>query len=925
MQGLSREKAESRIAALEEQVRRLAQEKDAALAEACQVREALLRSEAIFRRLAEVNLVGVGFGDTQGKVSFVNDEMLRMMGYTREDFEAGRINWLECLAPECRADHPRLTEALLRDGEISGYECAFLRPDGGRTPYLGTAALVTPGEDFHVSIALDLTKIRAAEYALRESDQRLRLAVSAAGLGVFEWAVSSDTARWENERMYEIFGRTREEGALSLEAFYEEVLESEDRETFDRVITAAMGREKLFRIACRIRRRNDGERRWIKASGRFEFEAEGSPRRFVGVIEDVTGAKLAEVAMAKQQELLQGTFDNIPVLLVMWNPHLQRFTLNRHAEAVLGWTSDDANDGNFMDKVYPDPDYAAEVAAYMHSLESGWHEWVCTTKGGEKVPIDWANIRLSDETMIGIGVDLREHKRAEGALRESEERLRLALDAAYVILFEWNIQRNEVRRFESREPALPATTADKLGTLEEVVKAAHPDDRELFKASVHDALEHVDGEYECEYRLLRPDGEIVWLNERGRVERDVEGRPVRLIGLSQDITERKRANEALKKAKDAADKANQAKSEFLATMSHEIRTPMTTFLMALDHLLQIDKSPERRHLLKMADQSARHLRSLIDDILDVARIESGKVEIEEMPFDLHACLRGAVDMFALAAQEKDLRLELQVAAEVPEMVVGDPSRLGQVLINLVGNAVKFTHEGQVRVSVRRWDDLLEFAVFDTGIGIPEEKCESIFKSFTQADGSLTRQYGGTGLGLAICKGLVELMGGEIFVRSKPGKCSVFTFTLPMRSAQGQKSTSAESVPEPAWRYKAAARILLAEDEPMIREMLTMMLATKGWQAETARSGREAVEKWAEGDFDIILMDLQMPEMDGLEATRKIRTGEAKVGRKTCIVGLTAHAQLEIEDACLKAGMDRVLTKPVRMAELYTVIDSCLSV
>ncbi|WP_027716583.1 response regulator [Desulfuromonas sp. TF] len=383
-------------------------------------------------------------------------------------------------------------------------------------------------------------------------------------------------------------------------------------------------------------------------------------------------------------------------------------------------------------------------------------------------------------------------------------------------------------------------------------------------------------------------------------------------------------NRELQRATEKAEAATKAKSEFLAHMSHEIRTPMTVFLAVIEHLRQIDENPERRHLLDMADQSARRLRFLIDDILDFSRIEARRVDLKEETFDLRSCMREAVEMFDLSAREKDLRLETEVSPDTPPVVLGDPSRLGQVLINLVGNAVKFTHEGGVRISVQPREDLLEFSVIDSGIGIPEEKRHLLFQSFSQIDSTFQRQYGGTGLGLAISKGLVELMGGRIEVQGRKEGGSIFTFTLPLKAAESGKLSSPETLSKKSGGESPSAHILLAEDEPIIRELITLLLARRGWQADTAESGREAIEKWEGGEFDIVLMDLQMPAMNGLEASREIRKREAEGDRRTCIIGLTAHSWGEIMDDCLKAGMDEVLTKPVQMDDLYSAIDRCLS-
>jgi signal transduction histidine kinase/ActR/RegA family two-component response regulator len=389
----------------------------------------------------------------------------------------------------------------------------------------------------------------------------------------------------------------------------------------------------------------------------------------------------------------------------------------------------------------------------------------------------------------------------------------------------------------------------------------------------------------------------------------------------EDITVRKEM-EACNAAKAVAEDANRAKSEFLANMSHEIRTPMTAFMMALELLLQIDKDPERRQLLTMADQSAKSLRALLENILDFSRIEARQVEIEEEPFNLPACVQSTVQMMSGKAREKNLQLEVDIPSEIPATIFGDPDRLKQILLHLIDNAIKFTRQGEVRVSVDLRGDHLDFAVSDTGIGIPKEKKDLIFQRFSQADGSFTRRYGGAGIGLAIAKGLVELMGGQLGMRARPGDGSIFFFTLPLKTAMGDRTAPAEDRAEAIAAPFASARILLVEDEPMIREMILTVLTLRGWQAETAGNGREAVQKWQEKNFDLILMDLQMPEMNGLEATRKIRAAEN--GRRVYILGLTAHTRHEVKVECLAAGMDKVLIKPVQIKELCSAIDNCLA-
>jgi PAS domain S-box-containing protein len=304
-----------------------------------------------------------------------------------------------------------------------------------------------------------------------------------------------------------------------------------------------------------------------------------------------------------------------------------------------------------------------------------------------------------------------------------------------------------------------------------------PDDRRLIELQGVPSLQK-EGRWSGEVRFRHfKTGEPIYTWWNAFVIRDEAGNPAAWATISPNLNNIK----SLEAAQTAAVEASRAKSEFLAKMSHEIRTPMTIFMAATEHLLELETIPERREVLELAGQSAQRLHSLIDDILDFSRIEAGRVSVQDEPFNLRSCMRDTVALMTIAARRKKLRLEIVVAPEVPHVISGDSDRLGQVLINLIGNAVKFTEKGEVKVSVERREQALHFAVADTGIGIPEGKRSLLFQSFSQVESSLTRKYGGTGLGLAICKGLVELMGGKITVDSREGGGSIFAFSLPLKT------------------------------------------------------------------------------------------------------------------------------------------------
>lgn len=424
-------------------------------------------------------------------------------------------------------------------------------------------------------------------------------------------------------------------------------------------------------------------------------------------------------------------------------------------------------------------------------------------------------------------------------------------------------------------------------------------------------------------KIQRFDGKFRIVNNSAAPVVDDNGQIIGSAISIQDITSLWDFAKELREAKSAAEEASRAKSDFLANMSHEIRTPMTVFMSAIEQLRQTDRDPEHGQLLDLAAKSSQRLHALVSEILDFSKIEARRVELNEDWFSVRDCLQAAVEMLVGKARQKNLRLELDVSPTIPENILGDRYRLDQVLINLIGNAIKFTDEGEVKVAVRRHAGNLEFTVSDTGIGIPEEMHRQIFQTFSQVDSSPTRKYGGTGLGLAISKGLVELMGGRIGVRSRLGHGSVFTFTLPVKSAKATRTDQSDEIRQPVAEDSPETHILLVEDNPLVRDVVLMTLSRRSWRTTTAGTGREAVEKWLAGHFDAILMDLQMPDMDGLEATREIRRQEAGKRKPVGIIGLTAHANRAIQQECLAAGMNDVLVKPFESASLFAAIERCL--
>ena len=664
---------------------------------------------------------------------------------------------------------------------------------------------------------------------------------------------------------------------------------------------AAVSRQQILRFA-------DGQRRDTLYWGRGFRLADGRPGGLLGVVVDISDTKAAERRARDAEAQLSRLLESSPIGVVLTGDRLPVFA-NARACEMAGLPRDAFMRTPVIDR-YVDPAQREAALAALAAGEpvvdrevalrraDGATYWVLLSMAygsfaGQRVVLSWT-------------YDITERRAAERQVRK----LSLAVEHSPVMV----LISHRAGRVEYANPHFTQVSGHALADLGDALPPMCDADgtpRDL-QAEVWAALSS-GGEWRGECQMQRRDGSRVWVSVAvsGLAERD--GDISHGIWVLEDASARKAAETALRRAKQLAEEATQAKSRFLANMSHEIRTPMNA-IIGLSHLcLGTRLDPTQRDYVDKIHRAGTALLGVINDVLDVSRVEAGRLPLDASPFSLDEVLDQLVGLFGEQARSKQLALLVSVSPSVPGRLVGDAMRLGQVLTNLVGNAIKFTERGEVALTVRaeaRHGDRvrLQFAVRDTGIGLSPNQVEDLFQPFAQADASTTRKFGGSGLGLSICRHLVRLMGGDVAVHSEPGVGSTFLFEVDLGVAD-EAAPAAERAPDAA--DLGGLRVLVVEDNPVNLLIAETLLAEQGVTVETAGNGREAVDRMQRTDLpavDAVLMDVQMPEMDGLEATRLLRADPRFA--TVPILAMTAHAMADERAACLAAGMNDHLTKPV---------------
>jgi PAS domain S-box-containing protein len=878
----------------------------------------------------------------------VNDAACRMMGYTREEYQRLSLTDIQPAADE--ATVRATVEKILAEGS-AGLQTQHRRKDGTVFDiFLNIRPIRLRGRDCLVAVWRDVSEQKRARKKLADSEQRLRLAMSATKMAVWEYDFTTNALFWSPE-LYALFGiapiAPSRDLLLSLE-------HEEDRGISEAAMQKAIADRTPYHARYRVVL--GGETHWVEDRGVIEYTPDGQPRRVVGLVKDITAEMNAAQELAQSRTVLRTVIDSVP-MRIFWkdrdlrylgcNPVFAQDAGKTHPDDLVG-KDDFAMAWTDQADLYRTDDRAVMTSgrAKLNFVEPQ------STPDGRTIYLRTSKAPLRDSRgeifgILGIYDDITEQKLAELELANHRHHLEELVGERTADLRALH-KRLVDTQFAMEKVGIGITwndvdsgrimyanhfAADLLGyTPEELTGLTVPDidpnfpmDRYLQTVAVIRSQGHI----QFETRQRTKDGRMIPVEMTVYHHEGSDYSPPRLITFVTDIARRKETEEALIQAKAAAEAANLAKSAFLANMSHEIRTPLNA-ITGMAHLIRRSGlTPEQSRRMDTLVGSGQHLLGIINAILELSKIEAGKVTLDSAPLAVDDLVDRVVSILRDRADAKHLEIRTEVDA-LPQGLQGDAVRLQQALLNYAGNAIKFTETGHITLRVRSMadtpgDTLVRFEVEDTGIGVAPETVHKLFGSFEQADNSITRKYGGTGLGLAITRRFAELMGGEVGVESVLGAGSTFWFTARLAKGEPVASDGRGLAPVAAEallrRDHAGARLLLAEDDPVNQEIALHLLQEVGLEADVANDGVEAVDLAGRNDYAVILMDMQMPRLDGLEATRHIRRLPRR--EHVPIVAMTANAFAEDRQRCLDAGMDDFIPKPVETELLYSTLLSWL--
>ncbi len=798
-----------------------------------------------------------------------------------------------------------------------------------------SAFRTSPG--YFVSILEDITEKKNSDIELMKTKSRLQYLVSESPAVIYTFSIiNTPQINFVSDNIKNVLGYNPDYFLYSFEKWME-CIHEDDRDKTDIMLKQLMNNKKY--VSEYRFKDSDGYYRWIHDEQAVMTETDNGSVVIIGSFIDITELKRSE-------EKFSSIFHSNASIMVISNIITGEFldvndefmeTLNYRREDVIGKTAAEIG-------IFPNRSMRADIVEEIGRNGRVRNMNIEAYKKDREMVFGLLSadilVEPDEPLLLTMVVDITEQKKMERALIKSEERYRDLVQNANSIIVRLNPQGRIIFFNEFAQHFFGYTEEEIIGR--NILSTIVPKENNELICIVKEIISSPEKYRNHENRNVKKNGEEVWVVWNNRVVYDENGNVKEILSVGSDITDRKIAEEKLIHAKQEADearekaqKATMAKSEFLAAMSHEIRTPMNSIVGMTNLALMTDDDDEKFEYLTTVRLSADHLMSVINDILDFSKIEAGRMVLDEHDFDLNNQVAVILSSFKHKADEKNLEFKYTIDPDIPPVVIADSAKIRQILINLISNSLKFTEKGHVHVKLEKIDFndfpdfernenifLVRFSVEDTGIGINEDRIEDIFKSFTQAENSISRKYGGTGLGLTITRKLVNLMGGEIHVESKFGEGTLFYFVLPLvRGIENEIKKQDEDNDEFQIRHNSShVKILLAEDNPVNQMLAKVILKKLGYEFDVAWNGVEVLEKLKKDKFDVVLMDLEMPGMGGIEATEKIRRGEA--GEKNMditILAMTAHVLNEYKEIAFKSGMNGFIDKPIDFNELICAL------